>query len=497
MCSMVYYQGRAPIFAMLGVCAMDLKKSKRLILILAVIYWVFAIGIYAIANEQFRYCAVTGEAPAGAFSIGEIVDGMEVRQKFEVPADVVNGIEVYAGTYDRANTGSITFSLLDSQDSIVVQKTVDVSFLENNKYTAISFDQELTLTPGDILTLRVTTQGCSDGNAITVFAGSTVKAGEVALRYAIDGQEAEGTLCIRLCGYDHLSFYSVYWIIVAVVFLAACVYVAYCWKGALQGKSNPLVSVCTVYSRYSFLIKQLVSRDFKTKYKRSSLGMAWSFLNPLLTMSVQYVVFSTLFKSDIPNYPVYLLTGIIFFSFFNEAVTMGMGSITGNASLIKKVYMPKYIYPVSRILSSLVNFAFALMPLFLVMIVTGTTFGPSMLLLIFDILCLLAFIIGMTLLLTTAMTFFQDTQFLWSVVGMMWQYMTPVFYPETIIPANILPLYRLNPMYQYITFARTCIIDGISPGPSAYFYCVISAVLVLLLGIVVFKKHQNKFVLYL
>ena len=131
------------------------------------------------------------------------------------------------------------------------------------------------------------------------------------------------------------------------------------------------------------------------------------------------------------------------------------------------------------------------------MIVTGTNFSLSILLLIFDILCLLAFIIGMTLLLTTAMTFFQDTQFLWSVVGMMWQYMTPVFYPESIIPANILPLYRLNPMYQYITFARICIIDGISPGPSAYFYCVISAVVVLLLGIAVFKKHQNKFVLYL
>ncbi|MBE6975822.1 MAG: ABC transporter permease [Ruminococcaceae bacterium] len=257
-----------------------------------------------------------------------------------------------------------------------------------------------------------------------------------------------------------------------------------------------VVSLCTVYSRYTFLIKQLVSRDFKTKYKRSALGMAWSFVNPLLTMTVQYVVFSTLFKSDIPNYPVYLLTGIVFFSFFNEALTLGMTSITGNAALIKKVYMPKYIYPVSRVLSSLINFAFALMPLFLVVIFTGTPFQPAMLLLIFDIVCLLAFVTGMTLLLTTAMTFFQDTQFLWSVVSMMWQYVTPVFYPESIIPAKFLPIYRLNPMYQFITFARTCIIDGVSPGPSAYLRCILTAGIVLLLGVGVFRKQQNKFVLY-
>ena len=108
----------------------------------------------------------------------------------------------------------------------------------------------------------------------------------------------------------------------------------------------------------------------------------------------------------------------------------------------------------------------------------------------------MSFIIGMTLLLTTAMTFFQDTQFLWSVVSMMWQYLTPIFYPETIIPASMLPIYRANPLYQYITFARTCIIDGVSPGPMMYLQCIASAVVVLLLGVYVFRKHQNKFVLY-
>ena len=288
----------------------------------------------------------------------------------------------------------------------------------------------------------------------------------------------------------------IYWGIVVLAFAGLAIYTVVSWKKAINGKGSLLASLCTVYSRYTFLLKQLVIRDFKTKYKRSALGMAWSFVNPLLTMSIQYVVFSTIFKSDIPNYPVYLLTGIVFFTFFNEVLTLGMTSITSNASLIKKVYIPKYIYPLSRIISSLINFAFALMPLFLMMLITGTKFSPAMFLLLFDIVCLLAFITGMTLLLTTAMTFFQDTQFLWSVISMMWQYLTPIFYPESIIPASLLPIYRLNPMYQFITFARTCIIYGVSPAPEAYLGCALTAVVVLMLGVGVFKKHQNKFVLY-
>jgi ABC-2 type transport system permease protein len=176
---------------------------------------------------------------------------------------------------------------------------------------------------------------------------------------------------------------------------------------------------------------------------------------------------------------------------------MGMTSITGNASLIKKVYVPKYIYPISKVASSMINFLLALMPLGLVMIITGTGLHPSLLLVVFDVLCFLVFIIGMSLLLTTSMTFFQDTQFLWNVVSMIWMYMTPIFYPESIIPANMFPLYRMNPLYQYITFARTCIIGGVSPAPVMYLKCIASACVVLVLGAVVFKKNQDRFVLYL
>ena len=484
---------------------MDFKRSKKLLAVLATCYWVLAIIIHLVAGDQFRYTAVESDALSASSVIGEFVDGMTVTQTLIAPAEQTTGLKLQASTYGRANSGILHIVLTNEAEEVILSQDADVAKLEDGKYTSISFDMPLETKRGETLTLTLTTTGCAPGNAVTLYCGNTVMAGRFDIvqsiadadRYTINGEPGIGKLCVKVNGVKALSFYKVYWLIVSGAFAVIAACCVGWWKQAKRGKYNPLVSVSTLYTRYAFLIKQLVSRDFKTKYKRSVLGMAWSFLNPLLTMSVQYIVFSTLFKSDIPNYPVYLLSGIVFMNFFNEAVSMGMTSITGNASLIKKVYMPKYIYPVSRILSSLVNFALAILPLFLVMIFTGTAFRPSLLLLVFDILCLFGFVMGMGLLLTTAMTFFQDTQFLWGVASLMWMYLTPVFYPESIIPAKLLTLYHMNPMYQYITFARICIIDGVSPEPMAYLWCIVSSLVVLGLGIMTFKKNQDKFVLYL
>lgn len=484
---------------------MDFSKSRKLLGILAACYWALVLVIYLVAGDQFHYTAVTSDALSASATIGELVDGMTVTQTVTMPAEQTTGLELLAGTYGRANSGTLHLALTNEAGNVVLAQDMDVGTLADGRYTVIPLASSVETQRGGTYTLTLTTTGCAPGNAVTLYCGNTVMAGRFDIvqniadadRYAINGEPGIGRLCVKVNGIRVLSFYKVYWLIVTGAFAVIAACCVGWWKQAKRGKNNPLVSISTLYSRYAFLIKQLVSRDFKTKYKRSVLGMAWSFLNPLLTMSVQYIVFSTLFKSDIPNYPVYLLSGIVFMNFFNEAVSMGMTSITGNASLIKKVYMPKYIYPVSRILSSLVNFALAILPLFLVMLFTGTAFRPSLLLLVFDILCLLGFVTGMGLLLTTAMTFFQDTQFLWGVVSMMWMYLTPLFYPESIIPARFLTLYHMNPMYQYITFARICIIDGASPEPMAYLWCIVSSLVVLALGVVTFKKNQDKFVLYL
>ncbi len=484
---------------------MDFKRSKRLMAIWAACYWILAVTIYLVAGQQFHYTALTSDALSATPPVGDLGDGLTIPQRLIAPAESLTGFDLMAATYGRSNTGTLHAVFTNNAGEVVAAKDIDIATLPESKYFTISLDSVAQVQAGDPLTLTLTTTGCMPGNAITIYCGDTIVAGRFDIvqsiseadRYTINGVPGAGKLCVKVNCIRTLTFYRDYWLIIGGAFAALALLCLYWWRGAKDGRNNPLVAVCMLFTRYGFLIRQLVSRDFKTKYKRSALGMAWSFLNPLLTMSVQYVVFSTLFQSDIPNYPVYLLSGIVFFNFFSEAVSMGMTSITGNASLIKKVYMPKYIYPVSRILSSLVNFALAIIPLLLVMLITGTAFTPALLLLIFDMLCLLGFVTGMSLLLTTAMTFFQDTQFLWGVVSMMWMYLTPLFYPESIIPAQFLTVYHMNPMYQYITFARICIIDGVSPEPMAYLWCILSSVVVLGLGILTFKRHQDKFVLYL
>ena len=258
-----------------------------------------------------------------------------------------------------------------------------------------------------------------------------------------------------------------------------------------------MAKLVSVVNRYGYLIRQLVSRDFKSKYKRSVLGILWSFLNPLLTMLVQYIVFSTVFRSDTPNFPLYLLTGIVCFNFFSESSNMALQSIVGNASLITKVYVPKYIYPVSRILSSTINLLLSLIPLMVVMLLTHTPVRPVILLLPFGLICIVAFCMGVGFILSTMMVFFRDTQFLWGVVSLLWMYATPIFYPESILPDKLMFVFKCNPLYHIIRFIRIILIHGVSPEPKAYVLCLLASFVPLAAGTIVFKKCQDKFVLNL
>ncbi|MBQ8311600.1 MAG: ABC transporter permease [Clostridia bacterium] len=484
---------------------MDMKKSRKLLAVLAACYWALVLLIYLVAGEQFHYTAVKSEALSPSSVIGEIVDGVAVTQRLTLPAETTQGLELMVGTYGRTNQGTMHLTLADLDGKTIAYKELDISSFADGTYVPVVFDEPVQLQVETQFLLTITTEGCDHGNAVTLYCGNSVNAGrfdiaqsiEAEELYIIGNQTGMGKLCVKINSIRTLSFYKTYWVVVAVLFVMAAAICVVWWRRALQGKTNPLVSVCTLYSRYDFLLRQLVSREFNKKYKRSVLGVTWSFFNPLLTMLVQYIVFSKLFHSNVPNYPVYLLTGVVFMQFYTTAVSTGMNAITGNASLIKKVYMPKYIYPLSRIISSLINFLISLIPLLLVILITKTPIRPSMLLLVFDILCMLGFVAGMVMLMTTAMTFFQDTQFIWSVLSVMWTYLTPIFYPETIIPTKLLPIYHMNPMYQYIKFARTCIIDGISPEPISYLWCILTSAVVLLLGVLVFKKCQSKFVLHL
>ena len=249
--------------------------------------------------------------------------------------------------------------------------------------------------------------------------------------------------------------------------------------------------------RYGFLLEQLVKRNFNTKYRQSVLGVLWSFLNPLLTMAVQYLVFSALFRSDISHFPVYLLTGIILFNFFNECVTLGMDSIVLNGPLITKVAMPKLIYPLSRSISSLISLVISLVPLLGVMLLSGTPVSWALLLIPAAVGMTFLFALGMSLILCTLNVFFRDTRFLWSVVSLLWTYATPIFYPIGIIPAAWQPLFRLNPMFQFIDFLRTIVLGGTAPSAAQWGMCLLCAALPLALGLLVFRRREDEFVFHL
>lgn len=250
-------------------------------------------------------------------------------------------------------------------------------------------------------------------------------------------------------------------------------------------------------NRYAFLLRQLVGRDFKTRYKRSVLGVLWSMLNPLLTMSVQYIVFANLFKWDVDNYAVYLLIGTVAFNFFSEATQAALSSITGSASLITKVYIPTYVFPIAKVLSSCINLCFSTLALYLIIFIQGIPLNPYHLLIPVLYVMLVAFSIGIGLILSALMVYFRDTQFLYGVLIVLWMYLTPLFYPVDIIPENMMVYYSLNPMYQYVTFFRTLVLEGAMPSQECWSFCVAYAMLAVMIGCTVFKKMKKNFVLYI
>lgn len=252
-----------------------------------------------------------------------------------------------------------------------------------------------------------------------------------------------------------------------------------------------------VLVRYQWLLQELIIRDLKIKYRRSVLGYLWSILNPLMLMGVLTVVFSTMFRFDIPNYPVYLLTGQLLFGFFSESTNMAMTSILGGASLIKKVYLPKYIFPVSRVLSSFTTMLFSLVALVIVMAVTRAEYHMTAILLPVVLFYLLVFSIGMSLILSVMVVFFRDIQYLYGVFLTALNYLTPIFYPASMLPPWLKELMVLNPMYNFIEMFRKIMLYGQWPSLTEHLICMVFAFGGLMLGICVFKKNQKDFILYI
>ena len=252
------------------------------------------------------------------------------------------------------------------------------------------------------------------------------------------------------------------------------------------------------FYQYRFLMEQLVTRDIKLKYRRSFLGYVWSILNPLLTMVIMVIVFSNMFRSDIQNFPVYLIIGQTLFGFLSESTTQAIFSITGNASLLKKTYVPKYVFTVSKVTSSFVNTIFAMGAMVIVFIVCRVQLNIYFLFLPLIMIQEYVFCLGLGLLLAQSSVFFRDIQYIYNAMITAWMYLTPLFYPISLLPETLQYLVKhFNPMYLYITQFRQIVLEARMPEPYLIQAGCVFAILFLLIGTSAFLKTQNKFILYI
>lgn len=259
------------------------------------------------------------------------------------------------------------------------------------------------------------------------------------------------------------------------------------------------------FKRYSFLMKQLISRDFKVKYKRSVLGVLWSILQPILMMTVMAIVFSQMFKFKVEgtNFIVYLMTGIVMFNYFSEASNTAMTSVVTNFSLINKVYIPKYIFPIAKCLFVGINFLLTLIPWLGVILLSYVGLGGYVchiniwyLLLPYIFICLFMFTLGIGLITACISVFLRDMFYIYGIILTIWNYLTPVFYSIEILPPSLQSIFKLNPLYIFLTGARSIVLAGARPSITQMAAMFAYGFLTLIIGLYVFKKKQDKFIYY-
>ena len=255
-------------------------------------------------------------------------------------------------------------------------------------------------------------------------------------------------------------------------------------------------SILIRFKKNQFLFEELVKRDFKQKYKRTILGMAWSLISPLLTLLVLKLVFSHYFGRSIPHYVIYLFCGNLVFSYFREATTGGMNALMANAHIFTRINVPKYIFLLSKNVSALINFGLTLCIFFVFVLYEGIEIKLHFLVLLFPILCLVIFNIGIGMILSALFVFFRDIGYLYEVFTMLLMYTSAIFYEVSIVPVQYQNLFYLNPIYCYIYYFREIVLIDRIPSLTFHLLSVFYALLSLVIGMIVYKKNNHKFLYY-
>ncbi len=244
--------------------------------------------------------------------------------------------------------------------------------------------------------------------------------------------------------------------------------------------------------RYRDLIGQLIARDIRTRYKRSILGVAWTMVNPLVTMVVLTIVFGQIFRIEVGNYPAYLLSGVLVWNFFSQSTTAALHQLMWGGALFHRVYVPRTIFTVAAIGTGVVNLLLALVPLAVIVALTGGLFTPALLWLVVVVPLLAMFALGIALLVSTLSISFPDVIEMYAVVLNAWFFLTPVMYPVTIVPDQYLPLVMANPMFYLVSSFRIPIHDGLTPDPAVMGAAVLAATVSLLIGWIAFTSRADR-----
>ena len=248
---------------------------------------------------------------------------------------------------------------------------------------------------------------------------------------------------------------------------------------------------------YKFLFDELVKRDFKKKYKRTVLGMWWSVLSPLLQLLVMRIVFTQFFGRGMEHYTTYLFCGNLVYNFYRESTNGGMNSLMSNAGIISKVNVPKYMFLLSRNVSSLITFGLNLVVFFLFVILDGVPIQTNFVLLIYPILCLVVFNIGVGLVLSALFVFFRDINYLYEIFTMLLSYFSAIFYTVDGYSAWMQKAFYINPLYCYIRYFRVVVLEGAVPSLALHILCLFYAIVMILIGGYIYKKYNHKFLYYM
>ena len=256
----------------------------------------------------------------------------------------------------------------------------------------------------------------------------------------------------------------------------------------------------TIQSRFHqhyFLFEELVKRDFKKRYKRTSLGILWSLLGPMLQLLVMYMVMVHFFGRDIPHFMIHVFSGMLVFSFFRESTGQGMQSLMANSGILTKMRVPKYIFLLSKNVSTLVSFSMSLVIFFIFVAVEGIAFHPRFILLIYPIISLMIFNIGIGLVLSALFVFFRDIQYLYDIFTMLLMWMSAIFYNITIFSENTQRLFLLNPVFAHIHYVRLIVLQGLVPAWHIHLICAGYSIGALAVGAFFYKRYRYRFVYYM